>query len=327
MRRREFITLLGTAAACWPIAARAQQSAMPVIGFLSGGSPTSWAAYVAAFRKGLNDTGFTEGHNVTIDYRWAEGHYDRLSDLAAGLINRKVAVLFAAGGSEPVKTAKAATSTTPIVFASALDPVRAGIVASINRPEGNVTGVSMLGSALEAKRMGLLTEIVPRAGSIGVLINPNYEGADLELHELQEAAHVINRQINIVRASNDTEIDVAFTTLAQQGAVALAVAEDPFLGTRNERLVELAARIKLPAIYYNRTFVKAGGLASYGTDFADGFRQAGIYVGKILSGAKPADLPVMQPTKFEFVINLKTATTLGLNLSASLLARADEVVE
>jgi putative ABC transport system substrate-binding protein len=327
MRRREFITLVGTAAACWTVSARAQQAARPVVGFLSGGSPAAWAAYVAAFRKGLNDTGFAEGRNVTIDFRWAEGHYDRLADLAAGLINRKVAVLFAAGGSEPVKTAKAATSSTPIVFASALDPVRAGIVASINRPEGNVTGVSMLGSALEAKRMGLLTEIVPGGGSIGVLINPNYEGADLELHELQEAAHTIKRKINIVRAGNDAEIDAAFMTLAQQRAVALAVAEDPFLGTRSERLVQLAARFKLPTIYYNRTFAKAGGLASYGTDFADVFRQAGVYVGKILKDARPADLPVVQPTKFEFVINLKTAKTLGLNLSASLLARADEVIE
>jgi ABC-type uncharacterized transport system substrate-binding protein len=308
MGRREFITLLATAAACWTVSARAQQSAMPVVGFLSGGSPAAWAAYVAAFRKGLNDTGFTEGHNVTIDFRWADGHYDRLADLAAGLINRKVAVLFAAGGSEPVKTAKAATSATPIVFASALDPVRAGIVVSINRPEGNVTGVSMLGSALEAKRLGLLTEIVPGAGSIGVLINPNYE-------------------IDIVRAGTDTEIDAAFMTLAQHGAVALVVAEDPFLGTRSEHLVQLAARFKLPTIYYNRTFVKAGGLASYGTDFADVFRQAGVYVGKILKGARPADLPVLQPTKFEFVINLKTAKLLGLTVPFGLLNAADEVVE
>jgi putative tryptophan/tyrosine transport system substrate-binding protein len=327
MGRREFITLLATAAACWTVSARAQQSAMPVVGFLSGGSPAAWAAYVAAFRKGLNDTGFTEGHNVTIDFRWADGHYDRLADLAAGLINRKVAVLFAAGGSEPVKTAKAATSATPIVFASALDPVRAGIVVSINRPEGNVTGVSMLGSALEAKRLGLLTEIVPGAGSIGVLINPNYEGANLELHELQEAAHAIKRQIDIVRAGTDTEIDAAFMTLAQHGAVALVVAEDPFLGTRSEHLVQLAARFKLPTIYYNRTFVKAGGLASYGTDFADVFRQAGVYVGKILKGARPADLPVLQPTKFEFVINLKTAKLLGLTVPFGLLNAADEVVE
>ena len=327
MRRREFITLLGGAAAAWPLAARGQQSAVPMVGFLSSASPASWAPFVAGFRKALNETGFIEGHSVTIEYRWAEGDYNRLPNLVADLVNHKVAVILAAGGSAPVNAAKAATTNIPIVFASAADPVTAGIVASINRPGGNVTGVTMLGVALEAKRLGLLNEIVPGTASIGVLMNPNYQDANLQLRQLQEAAGVIKRQINIVRASTDAEIDAAFSSVAQQGAVALLVTEDPFLGSRNEQLVALAARYKLPAIYYNRTFAKVGGLVSYGTDFADGFRQAGIYAGKILKGASPADLPVMQPTKFELVINLKTAKALGLQLPPTLLARADEVIE
>ena len=300
---------------------------MPKIGFLSGASPASWTPFVAGFRQGLNETGLIEGQNVVIEYRWAEGDYNRLSGLVADLINRKVAVILAAGGSEPAKVAKAATSTIPIVFASAADPVRAGIVASINRPGSNVTGVSMLGSALEAKRLGLLNEIVPGSTSIGVLMNPNYPDANLQLQELQEAARVIKRQLNIARASTDAEIDAAFTTLAQQGAAALLVTEDPFLGSRNQQIVALAARYKLPAIYYNRTFAKIGGLVSYGADFADGFRQAGIYAGKILKGVSPADLPVMQPTKFEFVINLKTAKVLGLEVPLQIQQRADEVIE
>jgi putative ABC transport system substrate-binding protein len=231
----------------------------------------------------------------------------------------------AAGGSGPAQVAKAATSTIPIVFASAADPVRAGIVASINRPGGNVTGVSMLGSALEGKRLGLLNEIVPGTGPISVLMNPDYPDASLQLKGLQEAASVIKRELNIVYARTDAEIDTAFKTITQQGMVALLVTEDPFLGSRNEQLVELAARHKLPAIYYNRTFVKVGGLASYGTDFADGFRQAGVYAGKILKRANPADLPVLQPTKFELVLNLKAAKALGLDVSLSLQQRADEV--
>ena len=261
MRRREFITYLGGLAA-WPITARAQQSAMPVVGFLSSASPASWAPFVAGFRKGLNETGLIEGQNVAIEYRWAEGDYNRLSGLAADLINRKVAIILAAGGSGPAQVVKAATSTIPIVFASAADPVRAGIVASINRPGGNVTGVSMLiGWALEGKRLGLLNEIVPGTGPISVLMNPDYPDASLQLEGLQEAASVIKRELNIVYARTDAEIDANFKTITQQGAVALLVTEDPFLGSRNEQLVELAARHKLPAIYYNRTFVKVGGLA------------------------------------------------------------------
>jgi putative tryptophan/tyrosine transport system substrate-binding protein len=278
MRRRDLIKLLGSVAA-WPITARAQRSATPVVGFLSSASPVSWAPFVSGFRKGLNETGFIEGQNVAIEYRWAEGNYNRLSGLVADLINRKVAVIVAAGGSGPAKVAEAATSTIPVVFVSAADPVRAGIVESINRPGGNVTGVSMLGSALEGKRLGLLNELVPGSGPISVLMNPDYPDASLQLQELREAASVVKRQLNIVHARTDAEIDAAFATIMQQRAVALLVTEDPFLGSRNEQLVELAARHKLPAIYYNRTFARVGGLASYGTDFADGFRQAGVYAG------------------------------------------------
>jgi putative tryptophan/tyrosine transport system substrate-binding protein len=327
MQRREFITLLGGAAAAWPLAARAQQSATPVVGFLSSASPAPWASYVAGFHKGLNESGFIAGQNVTVEYRWAEGQYDRLPSLAADLVNRKVAVILAAGGSDPANAAKAATGSIPIVFVSAADPVRAGLVASLNRPGGNVTGVSVLGSELEAKRVGILNEISPGTAPIGGLVNPNYPDANLQLRELQEAAGVIKRQIVIVRASTETEIDTAIATVAQQGAGALLVAQDPLFGSRREQLVALAARYKLPAIYPLRDFAKIGGLVSYGTHFADGFRQAGIYAGKILKGATPADLPVMQPTRFEFVINLKTAKALGLEIPPMLLARADEVIE
>jgi putative ABC transport system substrate-binding protein len=327
VRRREFIKVIAGSAAAWPLAVHAQQSVPPVIGFLSGASAASWTPFVAGFRQGLHESGLIEGQNVIVEYRWAEGDYSRLSGLVADLVKRKVAVILAAGGTEPAKIAKEATSTIPIVFASAADPVRAGIVASINRPGGNVTGVSMLGSALEAKRLGLLNEIVPGTETIGVLMDPNYPDASLQLQGLQEAAHVIKRQLNIVHASTDAEIDAAFTTLAQQGAAALLVTEDLFLGSRNQQIVALAARYRLPAIYYNRTFAKVGGLVSYGADFPDGFRQAGIYTGKILKGASPGDLPIMQPTKFEFVINLKTAKALGLDVPLQIQQRADEVIE
>ena len=327
MHRREFITLLGSAAATWPLVARAQQPTIPVVGFLSSVSPAPWALNVAGFRKGLNETGFIDGQSVTIEYRWGEGQYNLLPGLAADLINRKVAVILAAGGSDPAKAAKAATAKIPIVFVSAADPVKAGLVASLNRPEGNVTGVSLLGAALEAKRLGLLHEILPGAAPIGVLVNPKYPDANLQLRELQEAADVIKRQIGIARASTEFEIDTGVATLAQQGVRALLVTQDAFLNGRREQLVALAARYKLPAISSLREFAEIGGLAGYGTDFADGFRQAGNYVGKILKGARPADLPVIQPTKFELVINLKAAKTLGITVPYSLLARADEVIE
>jgi ABC-type uncharacterized transport system substrate-binding protein len=327
MQRREFITVVGGAAAVWPLVVRAQQARMPVVGFLHSASLSYIERIASAVRQGLNETGYTEGQNVVIEYRLAEGQYDRLPELAADLVDRKVAVILAGGGSEPAKAAKAASTTIPIVFVSAADPVKAGVVASLNRPGGNVTGISVLGSALEGKRLGLLHEIVPGIASIGVLVNPKYPDADLQLRELQEAAGAIKRQISILRASNESEIDAAFATVAQQGAVAILVAQDPLFVGRSNKLVSLAARYKLPAIYYQREFAEIGGLVSYGPNFAEGYRQAGIYVGKILKGAKPADLPVMQPTKFELVVNLKTAKTLGLEIPATLLARADEVIE
>ncbi len=326
MRRRDFIAGLGGAAA-WPLAVRAQQPAMPVIGFLHSLSSSYIAHFAPGFRQGLRETGYVEGQNVAIEYRAAEGRYDRLSGLVADLVDRKVAVLVAAGGSEPARVAKAASATIPIVFVSAADPVKAGVVTSFSRPGGNITGVSLLGSVLEAKRLELLHQLVPGDGLIGALVNPKYPDADLQLVELHNGASVIKRQIDIVNASTDSEIDTAFATIAAHGASALLVAQDPFFNSRREQLVALANRHKLPAIYNQREFVDVGGLASYGTDFKDGYRQAGILVGKILSGANPADLPVMQPTKFELIINLRTAKTLGLTPTPGVLAIADEVVE
>ena len=327
MQRREFITLMGGAAASWPFGARAQQPAVPVVGFLTSLSPGYSERYAPAFRQGLSETGYREHQNIVIEYRSADGQYHRLSGLVADLIDHKVAVIFAAGGSDPAKAAKAATATIPIVFVSGADPIAAGIVTSLNRPGGNITGVSLLGSALEAKRLGLLHEIIPGGASIGVLVNPKYPDADLQLRELQEAAGVIKRQINIVRASTEYEIDTAFATVAQQGAGALLVAQDPFFTTRREQFATLAIRHKLPGIYAIREFPAAGGLMSYGASITDAFRLAGVYVGRILKGEKPADLPVQQSTKFELVINLKTAKALGLEISPSLLARSDEVIE
>ena len=323
IERRQFISALGAAAA-WPLTARAQQSALPVIGFLSSLSSSYIASRMPSFRQGLKETGYIEGQNVAIEYRSTEGQYDRLPALAADLVDRKVAVIVAAGGTDPAKAAKAATATIPIVFISAADPVNAGIVTSLNRPEGNVTGVSLLGSALEAKRLGLLNDIVPGAASIGVLVNP---AADLELREVQEAASAINRQIKVVRASTVVEIDTAFATLAQQTAGALLVSQDGFFVSRREQLVALAARYKLPAIYGNRQFAEAGGLVTYAPDFADGYRQTAVYVGKILKGTKPSDLPVMQSTKFELVINLKTAKALSLTIPSAIFSIADDVIE
>jgi ABC-type uncharacterized transport system substrate-binding protein len=325
MRRREFI-LGGIALAC-PIAARGQQSAMPVIGILSSLSSSYVASRMPAFRQGLNETGYVEGQNVAIEYRSAEGQYDRLPSLAADLVDHKVAVIFAVGSSDPAKVAKAATATIPIVFLSAADPVNAGIVTSLNRPGGNITGISLLGSALEAKRLGLLNEIVPGAVSIGALVNPKFPDVDTQLGELQEAASAINRQLYIVRASTESEIDAAFAAATDRGAGAILIAQDALFVSRRGQLVALAARYKLPAIFVQREFAEAGGLMSYAPDFADGYRQTGVYVGKILKGAKPADLPVLQSTKFELVINLKTAKTLGLAIPSGVLSIADAVIE
>ncbi|MFI5014459.1 MAG: ABC transporter substrate-binding protein [Hyphomicrobiales bacterium] len=327
MRRREVIRLIGGATAAWPLRLNAQQPAMPVVGFLHSLSSSYIEHFAHAFRQGLNETGYSEGRNVAIEYRTTDGQPDRLPGLVAELIDRKVAVILAAGGSDPAKVAKAATTTIPIVFVSAADPIKAGLVASLGRPGGNVTGVSLLGSSLEAKRLELLHQLVPAAPSIGVLVNPKYPDADLQLRELQQAASVMKLQIHIVRASTDSDLETAFASVVQLGAGAVLIVQDVLFNSRRERLVALAASHKLPAIYNQREFAEVGGLASYGTDFANGYRQSGIYVGKILEGAKPADLPVVQPTKFELVINLKTAKVLGLDIPPMLLARADEVIE
>jgi putative ABC transport system substrate-binding protein len=324
VRRREFITVLGGALA-WPLVARAQ--AVPVVGFLSSLSSSYIALMSPAVRQGLSETGYIEGNNVAIEYRLAEGQYDRLPGLVTDLVNRNVSVILAVGGSDPARLAKAATNKIPIVFVSAADPVRAGLVTSFSHPEGNVTGVSLIGSALEAKRLELMQQLVPGASLTGVLVNPRYPDADLQVREAQEAADAMKRRIEIVRASTESEIESAFATFAQRGIDALLVTQDVFFNSRRELLVTLAARYKLPAIYNQREYAEVGGLISYGTHFADGYRQGGVYVGKILRGASPRDLPVLQPTRFEFVVNLKTAKTLGLEVPPQLLARADEVIE
>jgi putative tryptophan/tyrosine transport system substrate-binding protein len=326
--RRQFIILLGGAAAAWPLAVRAQQTEMPVVGFLSSRSPDESKHLVAAFRAGLQTGGgYVEGQNVTIEYRWAEGQYGRLPELAIDLVRRGVVVLAATGGEPSALAAKAATSTIPIVFSIGGDPVKFGLVASLGRPGGNTTGVSLLTTAPEGKRLGLLKELAPGAGVFGVLINPNSPAAEAQVRALQEAASAIGRQIQIANAGNDPELAAAFATLVQQRATALLVTADPFFDTRRDRIVALAGRFKLPAIYQFRDYAVAGGLMSYGISITDGYRQVGVYTGQILKGAKPADLPVQQPTKFELVINLKTANALGVKISDNLLSIADEVIE
>jgi ABC-type uncharacterized transport system substrate-binding protein len=326
MRRREFITLLGGAAAGWPLAASAQQPAMPVIGFLNTTFPERMPHILAGFRRGLQEAGYVEQQNVAIEYRWARGQYDRLPALAADLAARGVSVIVA-GGELPTRAAMAATATIPIVFAASGDPIKLGLVASLNRPGGNLTGVVVFTSVVEAKKLGLLLEMLPRAAMIAMLINPHNPPAEPDAKEVEAAAKHSGRQLQVLRASDDPAIETAFAILAEQRPDALLVAGDPFFNSNREKLVALAARTSLPAIYEFREYVSAGGLMSYGASLPDTYRQMGLYAGRILKGIKPAELPVVQPTKFELVVNLTTAKALGLEVPAMVLAIADEVIE
>jgi putative tryptophan/tyrosine transport system substrate-binding protein len=326
MRRREFITLLGGAAAAWPLSARAQQPTMPVIGFLHQGGAEPNKGFVVKFRQGLRESGYVDGQNVTTEFRWAEGHYDRLPALAADLARRQVTVVVAAYRPAAL-AAKSATARIPIVFVSGSDPVETGLVTSINRPGGNVTGVNLFSGMLASKRLELLRELVPKADLVAVLVNPTNTNAETNMKDLQSAALGVRQRIQVLSAGSDLDLETAFATLAQSRPSALFVSPDTFLQDRRDQLLAWAAHHSVPTIYYERVFVDAGGLISYGPDQYDGFGWAGVYAGRILKGQKPADLPVMQPTKFELVINLKTAKALGLEIPPSLLARADEVIE
>jgi ABC-type uncharacterized transport system substrate-binding protein len=325
LRRRDFI--IGCAAVAWPLTAHAQQPSMPLIGFLSSRSPDDTAHLVASFRNGLAEYGYVEGQSVAIEYRWALGQYDRLPAMAAELAGRPVAVLVATGGEPAALAAKVATSSIPIVFATGGDPVQLGLAASYNRPGGNATGINFMTATMEAKRLGLLHELLPNAVAVGVLLNPNFPLAERQLQDLQEAARVLHVDIHVFRANTDSEIEVAFESIARQRIGALAVTAGPFFDTRREQLVALAARYMVPTMYQFREYAIAGGLMSYGIDPLDAYRQVGDYAGRILKGAKPAELPLLQPTKFEFVINLKTAKTLGITVPPDMSARADEVIE
>jgi ABC-type uncharacterized transport system substrate-binding protein len=327
MRRRQFITLLGGAAAAWPFAARAQQAAMPVIGFLHTRSQEAYPSY-AAFLKGIEQTGFVEGQSVRIENRWAAGQYDRLPAMAADLVRRQVNVLVAGGGEPSPRAAKAATSTIPILFVIGSDPVKAGLVESYRRPGGNITGVNILTDLLEAKRLGLLHDLVPEAATVGFLWNPRFaSAAENQMPDAQEAARALGLTLRALPVSTVDEIDSAFDTIRAERILALAVSADPFLDINRNRIIALAARHSVPAMYQFREHAVAGGLMSYGIDLDEVYRQVGLYAGRILKGEKPADLPVLQPTKFQFVINLRAAKALGVKISDNLLSLADEVIE
>jgi putative ABC transport system substrate-binding protein len=317
--------MIAGSAVAWPRAARTQQPVIPVIGFLSSRSANDSALQVTAFRQALSEAGYVEGQNVAIDYRWADGQYDRLPEMAGHLVGRQVSVIFASGPAAHV--AKAATMTIPIVFVSGEDPVKFGLVASLNRPGGNITGVTTFNAVVGSKRVQLLHELVPNAAMMALLVNPNYPSAGSEIRETQAAAHAVGRNLIVLNASTESEIDSAFAKLVQQRVGGLMVTGDPFFVSRRNKLVALAAQHGVPTIYVQREFAVAGGLISYGTNLADAYRQVGIYAGRILKGAKPGDLPVVQPTKFDFVINLKSARSLGLDVPPRLLTLADEVIE
>jgi putative ABC transport system substrate-binding protein len=325
MRRREFITLLGGAAAAWPLPVVAQQAAMPVIGFLRSTPAKPFARIVAAFRQGLNETGFVEGQNVVVEQRWADNRLDELPALAADLVHRQAAVIV--GNGPAVDAARSAAANTPIVFVIGGDPVALGLVTSLNRPGGNLTGLTWFGNRLGAKRVEMLRELVPGTSIVAALVDPNFPEAVVESREVEEAARTIGLRIVSVNAANEHEFDAAFTSIVKAGAGALVVIGSPFFTSKSEMLVALSARHAIPAIYDLRDYVAAGGLISYSASFTDAYRQAGVYAGKIVKGAKPSELPVLQPTKFELAINLKTAKTLGLTFPPSFHLRADEVIE
>jgi putative tryptophan/tyrosine transport system substrate-binding protein len=326
MRRRAFVFALGGAVA-WPLAARAQQPAMPVIGFLGSASPEKWAGILAAVRRGLAETGYAEGRNMTVEYRWADEHYDRLPTLAAELVQHRVSLIVAPGTAAAASAAKAATATVPIVFMIGSDPVKLGLVASLNHPGGNLTGVAYLNVEVAPKRLELLHELVPATASVGLLVNPaNPAETEVQTSELQAAARALGRRLLVLNATNLGEIDEAFATLVRERA-ALQVGVDPLWGSFNRQIIDLAARHFVPVIYPWREFPVGGGLMSYGTTILDAFRQVGVHAGRILKGEKPADLPVQRPSTLGFVINLKTAKALGLEIPPTLLARADEVIE